>query len=70
MIQYPQDMNAKPTRTPMTTDRPHQVGVRFSETEYASLLEMAEGEGLRPATFVRRLILLALKEAQEPGKKV
>lgn len=45
----------------MKTERPHVVGVRLSDEEYAELTAQAEMEGLRPATFVRRLLLLYLK---------
>lgn len=49
----------------MTTERPNVVGVRLSEEEYRAIVEKAEAEGLRPATYVRRMLLLYLKKEQE-----
>ncbi|WP_407636493.1 plasmid mobilization protein [Deinococcus phoenicis] len=46
----------------MTTERPHVVGVRLSKEEYRAVAARAEAEGLRPGTYVRRLVLLSLKD--------
>lgn len=62
MTDYPTGMAAKPTQSPMTTERPNVVGVRLSDKEMEAVRDRAEAEGLKPGPFLRRVVLLYLEE--------
>lgn len=53
---------AKPTRTPMTTDRVRTIGVRVTPQEYQAITKRAAAVGLQTAPYVR---MLALRDAAE-----
>jgi uncharacterized protein (DUF1778 family) len=52
---------AKQTRSPMTTDRERQVGVRLSEEELKLISDAADKLGLRASQYAR---LAALERAR------
>lgn len=55
-MSYPDEV-AKPTKTPMKTDRERIIGVRVSDAEYAVIERAATDVGLSVSTFVRMIAL-------------
>lgn len=55
-------MAAKPTQSRMTTARPQVVGVRLNDREMEAVRVRVEAEGLKPGSFIRRVVLLYLEE--------
>jgi uncharacterized protein (DUF1778 family) len=55
-MSYSDDM-AKPTRTPMKTERERTIGVRVSDAEYTTIERAASDVGLSVSAFVRMVAL-------------
>jgi uncharacterized protein (DUF1778 family) len=56
-MSYVEGVSAKPTKTPMTTDRPRVISVRLSETEAEIIERAAEELGLTISAFLRMVAL-------------
>lgn len=48
-------------------ERPHQVQVRLSATEYAAITELADEVGLSLAEYLRQLLMIEYRRNKDVG---